>query len=303
MRISTNTHFPPALATPEESIPLIRDAGFDCFDLSLFDMLDDSNPFNGPDYIKKAQELRKIADACGIPCNQSHAPFPSSYPNDTPEGMEANRKLPEKLRRALEVAAIVGAKNIVVHPRQHLHWTDHAAELMEENCAFYESLLPYCRSYGIHVAVENMWQQNRYGKTIVDSTCSRPDEFASYMEMLDPEWFVACLDIGHCTLTDHSPADMIRALGHRHLHALHVHDNDGVVDLHTVPFQPNAAKVNWSAVTDALAEINYDGDLTLEVDSFLFRLPRELLPASLKYMAETARYLANEVERKKKERA
>ena len=300
MKISTNTNFAPLLASEADAIRLIRDAGFDCFDLSLFCMVQDDCPYNGPEYLSRARELRRVADDCGISCNQSHAPFPSSYCDDTPEHCEANQKMPDRLRRALEIAATVGAGTIVVHPKQHLHWTDHAACLMEENRAFYESLLPLCREYRIRVAVENMWQRNRYGKGIVDSTCSRPDEFAAYMAMLDPEWFVACLDIGHCLLTDHAPADMIRALGHRHLHALHVHDNDGVADLHTVPFQPNAARVDWSSVTDALAEIDYDGDLTLEVDSFLLRLPRELLPASLKYMAETARYLANEVERKRK---
>lgn len=302
MKISTNTSFAPALASETEAVRLIRDAGFDCFDLSLFGMIDDDDPYNAPDYLSRARELRRVADDCGIPCNQSHAPFPTSYRDDTPEHIEANGKLPDKLHRALEIAATVGAKTIVVHPRQHLHWADHAAGLMEENRTFYESLLPLCRAYGIRVAVENMWQRNRYGKGIVDSTCSRPDEFTAYMEMLDPEWFVACLDIGHCLLTDHTPADMIRALGHRHLHALHIHDNDGIGDLHTVPFQPNAAKVDWSSVTDALAEIDYDGELTLETDYFLKNIPSELLPASLKYMNEAAWYLANEVDRKRAKR-
>ena len=43
-----------------------------------------------------------------------------------------NRVLPEKLRRAMEIAAIVGAKAIVVHPWQHLRWADCAAELKEQ---------------------------------------------------------------------------------------------------------------------------------------------------------------------------
>ena len=299
MKISTNTSFAPAMSTLAEAIPLIRNAGFDCFDLSLFGMVHDDDEFNGPDCIAKAKELRKIADACGISCNQSHAPYPTSHSNDTPEHILANEKIPDRLHRSLEIAAIVGAKTIVVHPNQHLHWNTHREELAEQNRVFYASLLPYCREYGIRVAVENMWQYNRYGKTIVDSACARPEEFVSYMEMLDPEWFVACLDIGHCVLTDHAPADMIRALGHRYLHALHVHDNDGLGDLHTLPFQPKHAKVDWASVTDALAEIDYDGELTLETDYFLQNIPRELLPATLRYMAEVARYLANEVDRKK----
>lgn len=297
MKISTNTDFSPALEATGEIVRLTRDAGFDCFDLSLFGMLSDDHPFNGAGYEKRALELRQIADDCGMTCNQSHAPFPSSYPDTTPENIAANGKLPEKLRRAIEIASIMGAKAIVVHPKHHLHRNNHAAELKELNLAFYNSLLPYCRAYGIHVAVENMWQRNRFGKAIVDSACSSPEEFSAYMEMLDPEWFVACLDIGHCTLTDHEPAELIRALGQKHLHALHVHDNDGVGDLHTTPYLSTPARVSWDSVTDALAEIGYDGEITLEVD--YQRVSAELLPAFLKYNAQTARFLANEVERKK----
>lgn len=299
MKISTNTGFSPRLSTLAEAIPLIRSAGFDCFDLSLCDMMSDDNPFNSPEGLTYARELRKIADDCGIPCNQAHSVYPTSNKNDTPEHILANEKLPGRIRRSLEIAAIVGAKTIVVHPNQHLHWNAHADELREINRAFYTSLLPACREYGIRVAVENMWQRNHYGNTIVDSTCSTAREFVSYMEMLDPEWFVACLDIGHCTLTDHAPEELIRALGHKHLHALHVHDNDGLGDLHTLPFHPKHAKVDWAAVTDALAEIDYDGELTLEADYFHNNIPRELLPATLRYMAEVARYLANEIDRKK----
>lgn len=299
MKISTNTDFFPAPEAAGDAIRLTHDAGFDCFDLSLFGMKADDHPFNAPGYEKHARELRHIANECGIVCNQSHAPFPSSYPDTTPEWIAANRTIPDKLRRAMEIAAIVGAKTIVVHPQQHLHWNGNAAALQEMNRTFYSSLLPHCREYGIRVGVENMWQMNRYGKNIVDSTCANPSEFLSYMEMLDPEWFVACLDIGHCTLTDHSPAEAIRALGHRHLHALHVHDNDGAGDLHSMPFQCPSARVNWEKTTDALAEIDYDGDITLELNYLAGKLPADLLPADLKYAAATARYLAGEVERKK----
>ena len=142
-----------------------------------------------------------------------------------------------------------------------------------------------------------MWQRNRYGRSGVDSVCSPPREFCDYMEMLDSEWFVACLDIGHCTVTNHCPEDLIRTLGKKHLHLLHVHDTDGKADLHTLPFQSSAT--DWEAVTDALAEIGYEGALTLEADNFHGRFPAGLLQPTLTYMASVARYLADATERKK----
>ncbi len=300
MKTSINTGvLSPKFVTLRESIPMLKEAGFDCFDISLYEEKGFESFFNKPNYMTEAKELRKIADACGITCNQSHSVYPTSYPDDTDEHITANKELPEKIRRTIEIASVLGAKSIVVHPRQHLHWCDHANELLEENISFYESLEGYCRQYGIKVALENMWQRNRYGNAIVDSTCSTPSEFVAYMDRLNPDYFIACLDIGHCTLTDHDPADMIRALGHSRLHALHVHDNDGVGDLHTVPFQPNHAKVNWNSVIDALVEIDYDGDITLETDYFMRNIPLELVPASLKYASATARYLGDAIERKR----
>lgn len=240
MKIATNTGFVPALTDYAHGIPMLRQAGFDCFDLSICCQIDTDGYFEGAEGEARAKEVRRIADACGMVCNQSHAPYPTSYRDDTPEHIEMNRVLPEKLRRAMEIAAIVGAKAIVVHPWQHLRWADCAAELKEQNLAFYESLLPLCRAYNIRVAVENMWQRNRFGRSIVDSVCSTPREFLDYMEMLDSEWFVACLDIGHCTVTNHRPEDLIRTLGKKHLHVLHIHDTDGKADLHTLPFQSTA---------------------------------------------------------------
>lgn len=216
MEIASNTGFVPALTDYAHGIPMLRQAGFDCFDLSICCQIDTDGYFEGAEGETRAKEVRRIADACGMVCNQSHAPYPTSYRDDTPEHTEMNRVLPEKLRRAMEIAAIVGAKAIVVHPQQHLRWADCAAELKEQNLAFYESLLPLCRAYNIRVAVENMWQRNRFGRSIVDSVCSTPREFLDYMEMLDSEWFVACLDIGHCTVTNHRPEDLIRTLGKKH---------------------------------------------------------------------------------------
>ena len=110
MKISTNTDFFPAPEAAGDAIRLTHDAGFDCFDLSLFGMKADDHPFNAPGYEKHARELRHIANECGIVCNQSHAPFPSSYPDTTPEWIAANRTIPDKLRRAMEIAAIVGPR-------------------------------------------------------------------------------------------------------------------------------------------------------------------------------------------------
>ena len=63
----------------KEAVRINAEAGFDAYDISLFQLTRDENyEFNLEDYIEKAKSLREYADSLGIVCNQSHAPYPSS---------------------------------------------------------------------------------------------------------------------------------------------------------------------------------------------------------------------------------
>ena len=139
------------------------------------------------------------------------------------------------------------------------------------------------------IAIENMWQRNLYSKHIVSSVCSSPYELRDYVDdcnAVEPV-FTACLDIGHCLLTGHDPANSIRVLGDR-LGALHVHDVDGRNDSHTCPM---TMKVDFPAVVEALWEIGYQGEFTLEADQFFNRFPVEQYGFALRHMASVSRML------------
>jgi hypothetical protein len=51
-------------------------------------------------------------------------------------------------------------------------------------------------------------------------------------------------------------------------------------------------------VIDALKEVGYQGDVTLESICFFRPLPKELLPAALKYAATVAEYFREKVSEK-----
>ncbi|WP_322170417.1 sugar phosphate isomerase/epimerase family protein [Acutalibacter caecimuris] len=269
------------------AVRMLAQAGFEAFDLSLFTMTDPKDPFNQPDYREQALALRAVADAAGIICNQSHAPFPSSVGDPTQDEERF-----QTIVRAMEIAAILGAKIIVVHPMHHLDYRTHAQETTEMNLAFYRRLLPYCQQFGIKIACENMWQYNQPAHRIRDSACSRPQEFCDYIDQVGSPWLVGCLDVGHAALTDEDLPAYVRALGPQRLQALHVHDNDLWADSHTLPFV--TGKVDFAGLTAALKEIGYQGDLTLEADAFLLKFPLPLVPEAVRLMACTARYLAQE---------
>lgn len=269
----------------DNTIRLLADVGFDAYDITLCGMYkNDEHWANLDSYKEEASRLRALADKLGIACNQSHAPFPSSVGDDEKDAVIFN-----KIVRSMEVASILGAKIIVVHPKQHLPYADNREELFRMNVEFYKSLIPYCEKFGIKVATENMWQRNANSKAIVDSTCSRAKEFCEYIDAVDSEWLVGCLDLGHIALVGGDIPNFIRTMGKDRLRALHVHDVDFISDIHTLPY---TEQIDFDAVAAALAEIGYEGDMTFEAMKFFKGFPSELIPDAARLMCAVGKHLA-----------
>lgn len=284
MRLSFNDCNVNRLFPRERTIEMFHEAGFDCIDCSHFE-----EPFYGPEtetaeYQAYLAQLRAQVESLGMCYNQAHARYPSSDVSPF-----RTRELIDDVVRSMRNAAALGAKIIVVHPMQHLNYNEpgNPEILFRLNMEFYRSLEPYCKEFNIKVALENMWQRP-IGKKILHSTCSRPEEFIRYLDTLDSEWFVACLDLGHACLVCEDPADFIRKLGGKRLQALHVHDVDGIDDSHTLPFY---GVINWPEVMKALKDIGYQGDFTYECGGFFARQPKELILPAMKHMVEVGRYL------------
>ncbi len=276
----------------KEAIRIIKEAGFDAYDMSLTKMFfEKETVFNTDKYLDEAKALREYADSLGIVCNQAHAPYHSSCGDP-----EKDEYIFNAIVRSMEIASVLGAKIIVVHPKQHLNYGDNAEELFRLNVEFYNRLIPYCEKFGIKVATENMWQNNAASGAITDSTCSRAWEFNKYIDAINSPWITGCLDLGHVSLISKNVPDFIRQMGKDRIGALHVHDTDFIDDSHTLPF---IEKMDYNAIAKALGEIGYEGDFTYEANSFFVNKPLELIPASYKYACEIGRYLIGEIEKAK----
>lgn len=285
MIISTQTGRLAGAFSDKEAIRILAEAGFDAFDFSFgdWDLSElknkDKERLSG-DYTGYAKELRAFADETGIICNQAHAPFPSS------RGTDEDEEIFVYLVRSMEFAAVLGAKNIVVHPKQHLYHLDNLEEMFNINVEFYKSLIPYCEKFGIKVACENMWHENPNTYAVVDSVCSRAWEFVKLLDTVNSPWITGCLDIGHASLIGADIPNFIRALGKERLSALHIHDTDLVHDLHTLPL---TQKINYYEVMSALKEIGYEGDFTYEADNFYRGFPEDFYPQVAEFMVRVAR--------------
>lgn len=192
--------------------------------------------------------------------------------------------------RSMEFASILGAKCIVVHGI----YVPEDENFEELNIKYYKSLEPYCEKYGIKIAVENIFKfDKKRNNSIVGVFGRESDKLPEFIEKLNSQWFVVCVDIGHASLTGKEPEDIIKGMkGLNILQALHVQDNDYQADRHILPYMGN---LNWDNITKALAYVEYQGDVSLEVFQFLKRCDDAFIPHALKYAAITGRYVIEKI--------
>lgn len=292
MKISTQTMHVIGRFGWEAGIKLLAEAGYDALDLSLFEMSNETSPFNGEGWREHTAWIRKLANDCGVEFNQAHAPFVFKWSDRTVWETIAQ----PRVLRSVEIAALAGAHTIVVHPIHHFPYPGREEEMHQMNIEYYQAFIPLCRQYGIKVAVENMWQRDPIRKYIIDDVGSRAAALARLVDELNaiaPGCFTACLDLGHSVLVGEETQDAIRVLGGERLGALHIHDNDYISDQHTLP---GLGRMNWPAITAALKEIGYQGEFTYEADSFLKNFTNDVLPLAVGFMANVARHWAAKCE-------
>ena len=266
------------------AIRRICEAGFSAIDYTMYDS---SQPIFTSARGQMIREMKEIADSFGVVFNQAHSTNPSQRYGDE----EFNRRQRNAVMASIEVAAELGAAQIVIHP---IHVPDVSREVQREiNFDFYSEVLERARAVGIRIAIENMWARHRDNPArLVPNVCSVGEELLEYVDMMESDYVTACLDIGHAGLVGERADGMIRTLGKR-LGAIHIHDNDIISDLHTLPFM---GKVNFDEVCRALREVEYSGDLTFEVYHSLRKIPTELYPATLKYILEIGNYLKRKIQ-------
>lgn len=236
----------------EEGLKVIAEAGFDGVDVSLFPYGETAERhfLYRDDYMDAARRFKDCLERFGLSHEQSHAPFTLRYGMPEDESCREYRIM----MRAMEVAAYLGCRHIVVHgltlpagatPEENVDW----------NTAFYERIGARAAGYGIKVAVEN-----------ISGSCTTPEMHAEVMRRLDPEHFVCLVDVGHALCrAGLQPGEYLRKMPRGLVKGLHVHDTTRTADLHHLPYLD---EIDFADLMKALAETGYEGDLTFEVQKF-----------------------------------
>ena len=293
MKIVTNTRFMNYRENDEvvaikKAMTLIKEAGFDAYDLSLTSMKDKSDSvFCGKDYLIKAQEIKNYSDELGLPCCQAHAPC---WHINRSESLNEINNYVYFCTRAIEICKIVNCPIIVIHPL-------HEYNEQENYELVYAPLLLVAKKYNVKIATENMWTYDKERATIVHSICGTEESFCKLIDLANSEYLTGCVDIGHAEMQGvgyPTAPKLIRTMGKNRVGCLHVHDNDLIHDSHIYPY---CGGIDWNEIICALKDIEYGNHFTFEADKMLKRYPNELLIHVLRLLCETGKYLVSKIEK------
>ncbi len=161
------------------------------------------------------------------------------------------------MNQLLEAAQFLGVSFIVVHPVLVCSPSNrHQGEVEVAGCQE-QSLKRVARlagERGIRVALENL--QRKTAPAFADVRA-----LVELARRLGEDNVGICLDTGHCLV---SGLDPLQELDHgvSQLCSFHLHDNDGVEDLHWVP---GKGPIDWPRFFDKLRAARYDGSFVLEI--------------------------------------
>ncbi len=282
MKIATQTSYLGQLLGDVKAVKLLADVGYGGIDYSMFYMNDERCPLHDKNYLSHVKKVKDTAKECGISFTQGHSYFPHYVENNKLLSDEVY----EYALRSLKIASFLGIEILTMHP------VAFETDCTERNIEIFSSFIPYCKEYGVKIAIENVFRSNR-GKL-----CSDPETLNEYVDKLNEKdnCFVALVDVGHAEYAGFKASDFIRKVGHNRLKGLHIQDSDGVYDLHQLPF---TQKFDWNEITKALAEIDYTGDFTFEADKFLRMFPSEMVKDASYFMLKVGEQLVRMIERHK----
>lgn len=310
IRIGVQTKGVVGDTSPREGFRLLKKAGFSCADFSLNAYLtntllyqnEKNTFFNQTDTeLERHFERHKYAAReSRIAINQMHMPYPMYVPG-------GKKRLNEYLRdiaapKSLKICAHLECPYIVIHGFKLQHFLGSEELEWQETEKFLDTLAPAAKEMGITLCIENLYTS--IAGHVVEGPCCDAKKASERIDRFNEKYHAEvlgfCFDTGHANLVGIDFEDFITTLGFR-LKVLHIHDNDGIADLHQIPYtftktRENRVSTDWEGFIGGLKRIHFDKVLSFETAPVLSSFPEEMREEALKFIAKIGRYFAERVE-------
>lgn len=264
----------------EDSLKMIRAAGFDGVDFSLW-----YYSFGDHAVLEQDDWREWVQGVCGrlaennLLVPQAHAYW--QHPWQLNE--DFSYVLPgEIFHRNIEACHMLGCHQLVFHPVQHFfplkNVEDTRRKVIDANVKWFSALLPTAEKYGVELLIENIFDyQHVQSPDAPPVPLSRCEDILELLEKISHPLMKTCLDTGHANIAGDDVPRMIHLYGNK-LSALHMQDNFGKIypiyeDIHLFP---GTARLDWQKIFAALKEINYQGHLNMEISAGVPGKPYEI---------------------------
>ncbi|BBF44118.1 hypothetical protein lbkm_2806 [Lachnospiraceae bacterium KM106-2] len=294
---------------PIKGFDMLRKAGFSCVDFSLnryllnIDLYQKNvNHFFDQSISELEQYFKKVKDgakAAEIKINQMHMPYPIYIPN----GEEAiNDYLwNEVAPKSMKICAYLGCPYIVIHGFKLAKFLGSEEAEWRLTEKFIESIAPLAKELNITICIENLYDS--MGGHLVEGPCCDVRKAVERIDRINEKYQAEilgfCFDTGHANLVGLDFESFLTTLGKR-LKVLHIHDNDGIGDLHQIPFtfakaRENKSSTDWDGFINGLRNIGYDKVLNFETAPVLSAFPEEMKQDTLNFIARIGMYFAEQL--------
>lgn len=294
---------------PEEGFALLKRAGFSCADFSLNGYLLNTDIYQSTlnrFFDASVSELERFfashkqgAKAAGITIHQIHMPYPIYVPagEKTVNAYLWNEVAP----KSMAVCAFLECPFLVVHGFKLARFLGSEDREWEETEKFIDSIAPMAKEMGITICIENLY--DGIGGHLIEGPCCDVAKAAERIDRINEKYRAEvlgfCFDTGHANLVGIDFERFIIGLGER-LKVLHIHDNDGISDLHQIPFtfaktRENKSSTDWEGFIRGLKQIRFQGTLSFETAPVLSAFPEVMKQDALAFIARIGEYFAGEI--------
>lgn len=294
---------------PLEGFAMLKKAGFSCVDFSLNGYLLNSSIYQSElnDFFSKPlselesffSEHKSAAGKAGIQINQMHMPYPIYVPNGS---KELNSYLwNEVAPKSMKICQLFGCQYIVIHGFKLARFLGSEELEWQETEKFVDSIAPMAKEAGITICIENLY--DGIGGHLIEGPGCDARKAAERIDRINDRYGAEvlgfCFDTGHANLVGLDMEDFITTLGSR-LKVLHIHDNDGIGDLHQIPFtftktRENKPSTDWEGFIRGLKSIKFSGVLSFETAPALNAFPQEMKEDTLAFISRIGEYFAGRI--------
>lgn len=207
-------------------------------------------------------DLSVIANKCrelNLISNTGHAPIHWPFIFNNYYNRPDKEKLEKRILKSIEASKMFNIKWIVIHVGTYVDESGKydIQKSIEYNIKYLKQFVKCADKNGIKIAIENGTQMEEDTTPYIDELIQLVDYFNN---KYNKEVLGICFDFGHANVGKLNIYKEIKKIGNR-LKVTHIHDNFGK-DNHNFPYN---GVINWNLAMKALKEINYKGELSLEV--------------------------------------